>query len=422
MIPVGCYANWQCVMTRLLVPAVLLSIAAACNRIDQGPSSTGTAGEDVSPAAAPPVYSPETFRADIEQLIANRDYERAAALLQAADVNGQVNHDAAGYLAVAQYTIFLPGVQDEIEFDRERDWVFPGTSDVTENMAWQNAATEFAARYNTMRASEARMTEEPAAEDVEWKVNLAFILLSKPEVPEADAVAQAFRAFAAPDETIRVQAEGSADDPLDRGLSLELGTGEKSVIALIPMQVPGGEAEQGAQFSVSALADGWEVPPYQAHLVVTFSASAETPPVERVMRFTSILAAVTQASPAVAVYWGGAGATHDSEFFTTVAADRNMGMLLWSGLSVARHADGRLSLLSTGMEQLELPNMLLLVGESSEGEALAFMYDVLGYVAQRGEALPDGDTVGWTDDQRLPVRYVESPVDPEKKVFCIELP
>ena len=49
-------------------------------------------------------------------------------------------------------------------------------------------------------------------------------------------------------------------------------------------------------------------------------------------------------------------------------------------------------------------------------------FDLLAYVASRGEALPEGDTVGRTDDERLPVHYVESPGDPAKKVWRLELP
>lgn len=416
------FAQTRPLAARFVVCAGLIFVMIGCRRSERAPATAGAASGVPSENAEPPAYSPETFRAEVERLVTSGNFDGAARLLESTDVERQLEHDAAGYLAVAEYMIMLPGVRDEVEFDRQRDWIFPGTSDVIENAAWQKAATEFATRYNTRRASEPGRVEQAAAADDDWEVNLAFVLLSKAQAPEADAVAQAFRAFAAPDETIQVQADGAADDPLDRGLSLELNTGEKSVVALIPGTVPGDEAEQGAQFSVASLAKDWQVPPYSAYLIVTFTASGKIPPVERVTRFTSILAAVTKASPAVAVYWGKAGATHESKFFTAAAADPDLRMLIWSGLSVARDEDGRLSLLSTGMEQFELPNLLLLAGESSEGEALAFMYDLLGYVARRGEALPEGDTVGWTDDQRLPVRYVESPVDPHKRVFCIELP
>ena len=96
--------------------------------------------------------------------------------------------------------------------------------------------------------------------------------------------------------------------------------------------------------------------------------------------------------------------------------------MLWSGVSIAREKDGRLSLLSLGMEQLNLPNLLVVAQESSGSVAIETMFDLLAYVAERGQALAEGDTVGRTDDERLPVRYVPSPVDSAKRVWRVELP
>jgi hypothetical protein len=97
-------------------------------------------------------------------------------------------------------------------------------------------------------------------------------------------------------------------------------------------------------------------------------------------------------------------------------------ILLWSGVSVARESDGRLSLLSLGMKQLNLPNLLLVSGKSSASIALQTMFDLLAYVAERGAAIPAGDTVGRTADEKLPVRYVQSPIEPAAKVWRVELP
>jgi hypothetical protein len=97
-------------------------------------------------------------------------------------------------------------------------------------------------------------------------------------------------------------------------------------------------------------------------------------------------------------------------------------MMLWSGVSIARENDGRLSLISLGMKQLNLPDLLLIASKSSESVALETMFDLLAYVAEIGEVLPDGDTVGRTEDERLLIRYVDSPIDSSTKVWRVELP
>lgn len=266
--------------------------------------------------------------------------------------------------------------------------------------------------------------EKASEKLIEAPINLAFVLLSEARLPDAKAVALAFRDFATAGEDLREEATDSEGGASNQVISLALNTGEKSFIALMPVAVPNGEAEQGAQYSVSRFRNNWELPPHHAHLLVTFHAKADSPPIERLSRFTSLLAAVTKASPAVGVYWVDAGATHDSEFFLSTASDQGVvpRMVLWSGVSIAREKDGRLSLLSLGMEQLDLPNLLLVADAGSASVAIETMYDLLSYVAERGDPLPEGDTVGRSNDERLPVRYVKSPVDSKKKVWRVELP
>lgn len=96
-------------------------------------------------------------------------------------------------------------------------------------------------------------------------------------------------------------------------------------------------------------------------------------------------------------------------------------IMLWTGVSIAHEADGRLSMLSTGMAQLNLPDLLLVAPASESDAALEVFFDLLGYVADLGTPLPEGDTVGRTADERLPVRYVPSPIDPGTRVWRVEL-
>ena len=74
------------------------------------------------------------------------------------------------------------------------------------------------------------------------------------------------------------------------------------------------------------------------------------------------------------------------------------------------------------MAQLGLPNLYLRTRAPEANVAIAFFFDMLGFLADRGEPLPDGDTVGRTEHERLPVRYVPSPLDPAVEVWRVELP
>jgi len=96
-------------------------------------------------------FRPETFREDVNSLIAQKEYAAATEYLNSANAVQQAQFDKTGYLAVGEYGIELPGVAPSIFYDRDRDWFMPGTSDAIEDIAWQQAATTFAEKYNRAR-------------------------------------------------------------------------------------------------------------------------------------------------------------------------------------------------------------------------------------------------------------------------------
>ena len=255
-------------------------------------------------------------------------------------------------------------------------------------------------------------------------MNLAFVLLREAKLPDPKALADAFLAFAEPGDSLQIESHDVGADEQGKVVSLRLKTGASCMLALMPVPVPKGEADDGAKFSLSAFRDGWTLPAHAAHLVVTYHDRDVEPAVIAVSRFTSVLATVAEVSGSVGIYWGGSGATHDAEFFASVAREQGIipRIMVWTGISIAREGDGRLSLLSLGMAQLSLPNLLLVSGEESADSALEVMFDLLAYIAERGKPIREGETVGMSEDQRLPVRYVESPVDPGVKVWRVELP
>lgn len=102
-------------------------------------------------ASNTPEYSPETFQDDLAKLVAKKRYRTAIKYLAAADPAQQAEFDNAGFYAVGQDMIVLPGMPDTEHYDRNRDWMFPHTSDAIRHMGWQRAATRFAEKYNISR-------------------------------------------------------------------------------------------------------------------------------------------------------------------------------------------------------------------------------------------------------------------------------
>jgi hypothetical protein len=253
------------------------------------------------------------------------------------------------------------------------------------------------------------------------KMNLAFVLLSQAKLPRGEAIERAFPAYAVKGQTLRYRPEKSKKADGD-ALTLEAGAGQ-AVVMLIPSPVPKGEADEAARYSISALNGKWKLPPHKAHLIVTLHGEGDA--MTRLSALTSILAAVAEVSPAVGIYCGDAGATHDPRFFRELARSRTTPsrLALWTGISIARedNEDKRYSLLSLGMKQFELPDLLLVVPPAKTDDAIPFMLELLGMVVESGKPLPEGDTVGRSATEKLPVHYVTSPVDPKARVWRVEM-
>lgn len=191
--------------------------------------------------------------------------------------------------------------------------------------------------------------------------------------------------------------------------------------ALMPAPVPNGEAEASFQFSVSSFSEGNELKNHTAHLMVTLMLSEEVAPLDAIMAFTSLLAAASETTKSVGVYWGNAGATHTKDFFLSAAAEHeiNPRILLWNGISRAGEKGNKMSFLSYGMSQLALPDLYLVCDGNDAGVYFGRFFDLLSYIAGRGESIPAGDTIGATEEERILVEYVKSPADNEKVAWKV---
>jgi len=252
-------------------------------------------------------------------------------------------------------------------------------------------------------------------------MRLAFVLLSEARLPKGEDVVRSFSAFHTNGQGVQVAASKTQPNADSEILEFELKPKGSAFVMLLPTAVPNGEADDAVRFSVSAMGTGWKLPEHKAHLIVTCDCGG--PAVESLSLLTSFLGAVVEASPAVGIYWGDASATHDPKFFLEAAREAGIEsrIMLWTGVSVAREADGRLSLLSLGMKQFNLPDLLLIAPKSTGNSALEWFFNLLTYVVNLGRPLPEGDTIGRSATEKLPVHYVPSPLDHKTKVWRVEI-
>ena len=249
-------------------------------------------------------------------------------------------------------------------------------------------------------------------------MRIAFVLTADNATLTTEEVIAAYREIAPSGPVLLADVSDATKENM---VTFKLGKSDAVHVAAMPAPVPEGEADEAAQYSITSLGTGWELPEHGAHFVVALQEGEEHSAVDSLRLLTRVVAAVAKASDAVGVYWGDAHATHEPEFFIDVARD-DLPVMLWTGLSIASEENDRLSLLSMGMDQLNLPDLMLTSPQQGANEALRFFFDMLVFVIRREAALPDGDTIGRKPGEKLPIRYVTSPADEDAQVWRVDFP
>ena len=142
-----------------------------------------------------------------------------------------------------------------------------------------------------------------AVPDVMEKMNLAFVLLPEAKLPKGEAIVRAFATYAVKGQSLRYRPDKQAKwkNKDEEVLVLEADGGQ-ALVAFTPKPIPNGEAEEAVRYSISALGGKWKLPSHKAHLVVTLRSRGDA--TTRLSLLTSILAAISDASSAVGIYWG----------------------------------------------------------------------------------------------------------------------
>ncbi len=258
-------------------------------------------------------------------------------------------------------------------------------------------------------------------------MSLVSVLTSTTSLPTRSALAAAAREVGSEFEI--------KESPTGLALSL---SGATVRVVSVPGPVPNAEADTSAFLSLSAVNGRWRLGPHAAHLALTLEgpmltkaaglmgrlsgATREATKLERLSHFTRVVAAVTKSVGGLAVYWAAAPVTHAPDFFAQVAKETTLPLPLWIGVSLTPEPGGRTSVLSFGMQQLELPDLLLHGPAAADlPDTIDFFFSALATVAERGRAPEDGETIPRSLLSRPRVSYASSPLEPSVRVWKLEL-
>lgn len=172
-----------------------------------------------------------------------------------------------------------------------------------------------------------------------------------------------------------------------------------AVVALMEAPVPDGEAEQNAANNYMWPGAVEAAKAHKAHLMVAVMGT-EPDPLERGKLFVKLLAACCKQKNALGVYTS--GTVFEPSFYLECAEMTRRDMLpilnwIWFGLY---RREGGVCCYTYGMEVFGRDEMEVLDAQAQPSDVRNFLLDLVSYVLESGVTLKDGETIGFSAEDK----------------------
>ncbi len=198
---------------------------------------------------------------------------------------------------------------------------------------------------------------------------------------------------------------------------------ERLVVSLMPAAIPWADLAGPCSAAWYWPQAGAKLRDQAAHLLVVF-LSADADRTNASLRFTRLLAALTDSCNAAGVFWGGGGLVHEPAVFVAAARDSSRQALplqLWIGYNLGGEDDGTYSLYTSGMEAFGQMEIEVLHSCSDPKSLYDRIRDVTHYALDRNVIIKDGDTVGASQGERIEMTEGPSMCDGTTTVIQLAL-
>jgi hypothetical protein len=143
------------------------------------------------------------------------------------------------------------------------------------------------------------------------------------------------------------------------------------------------------------------------------------------LRLTAVVAALTQAARAPAVYWGAGTLVRSGQDFceqASTATRERLPLWLWVDFRVVREGDDKLFFATTGMKALGHMEIEAVAPRASADYVLDRIFNAAHYLCDHGPVLLDGQTFGLSAQEKIRIRHRRSRWNREGNVIVLELP
>jgi len=211
---------------------------------------------------------------------------------------------------------------------------------------------------------------------------------------------------------------------LDRGngaATFKIGTANGFIVRM-NMPIPYGDLEEPCKASFIWPTASQDLLSHTSHYVVSVTECGG--PLETAAAITRLVAAIlTACDGAIGVYNGNAGLVASSKFYQEQAIQlltNDHPLLIWMGVRLAKMTYGgtcghTVGLSSLGNCEIEVPSSKL-----SANELAPKLYDMALYMLTNGATVKEGDTVGYSMNEKIRVTYGRSEFGLEGRVMRLQ--
>ncbi|MMZ60559.1 hypothetical protein D3C76_515270 [compost metagenome] len=231
--------------------------------------------------------------------------------------------------------------------------------------------------------------EAPAAEE-RVKPVLGFVLLNRPQYDW-----KSFIETMASDWGLEIT-EGSQEE----NLVFQIG-GMMVACAYMPMPIPEREVEDCCKYNLIWPEAEQAVSEQQAHVIVTVMNAAD--PVAAHVLFAQVTASLLQWDHAIAYYSAPLVVSASSYIEgSLVLKEQDLPIQLWVFIGLYTQ-DQKTCAYTVGLNKFGKDEIEVLNSENDLSEVFGFMHSIISYVIGYDVILQDGQTIGFTADQKLPI-------------------
>lgn len=265
-------------------------------------------------------------------------------------------------------------------------------------------------RYRTMESQENLEQEQLGQEDGEKNETgsfLGFVLLSEPKLDIEKLKQTLYDDWKIEiNEELRGSEEAQEDETDNKDILVFDVEGKMVAVGLMPGIIPDEEAEYAAQTNYMWRDALEKVKEHEAHILVSV-LGADDDRMEKGELLVKVIDSCCKQEGVLGIYAN--GTVYQPEFYMDAAQMLKDGEfpvlnLIWLGLrrteqGVAGYTAG---LVNFGKDEIEVES-----AKASPVEIRDFLLDIVTYVIIENATLKDGETIGFTEEQKLPITRSE---------------